>query len=58
MVEETNNILRGTLSKIINNNDVTDIDNFKNMIYKVTFEDEKLKFYKVSEHPKIKGKNI
>jgi len=58
MINDTNNILKGTLNNIINNNDVTDIDNFKNMIYKVTFENGKLKFYRVSEHPKIKGKDI
>ena len=58
MIDDTNDILRGTLNNIINNNDVTDIDNFKNMIYKVTFENGKLQFYRVSEHPKIKGKDI
>ena len=58
IINKTNNILSNVISHIINNNDTTDIDNFKNAIYKISFENGNLKFYKVSEHPKLKGKNI
>ena len=58
MVNKTNTVLNNVIDRIINNNDVSDIDAFKNSIYKVSFENGNLKFYKVSEHPKLKGKNI